>query len=52
MNRIYVSEGQTVSTGEPVGIMPERDDPLPELSVELRLGDKVLNPAQWIASDE
>jgi septal ring factor EnvC (AmiA/AmiB activator) len=52
MNRIYVSEGQTVSAGEPVGIMPERDDPLPELSVELRLGDKVLNPAQWIASDE
>lgn len=50
MSRIYVSEGQSVSVGEPVGLMPDRDDPAPELSVELRLGDKVLNPAEWMSS--
>lgn len=49
MSRIYVSEGQSVSAGEPVGRMPDRDDPAPELSVELRLGDKVLDPAEWMS---
>jgi septal ring factor EnvC (AmiA/AmiB activator) len=52
MSRIYVSEGQTVSAGEPVGLMPDRDDPAPELTVELRLGDKVLDPAKWMSRDE
>jgi hypothetical protein len=32
--------------------MPDRDDPAPELTVELRLGDKVLDPAKWMSSDE
>jgi murein hydrolase activator len=52
LSRIYVSEGQTVSAGEPVGLMPERDEPPPELSVELRLGDRVLDPADWLARDD
>ncbi|MBA3068721.1 MAG: peptidoglycan DD-metalloendopeptidase family protein [Hyphomonas sp.] len=52
MSRIYVSEGQTVSAGEPVGRMPDRDDPPPELTVELRLGDRVLNPAEWMPRDK
>ncbi|MDP3458762.1 MAG: peptidoglycan DD-metalloendopeptidase family protein [Hyphomonas sp.] len=51
MSRIYVSEGQSVSAGEPVGRMPDRDDPAPELTVELRLGDRVLNPAEWMSRD-
>lgn len=49
MSRIYVSEGQTVTAGEPVGRMPDRSDPPPELTLELRLGDRVLNPAEWMA---
>lgn len=49
MSRIYVSEGQTVRTGEPVGRMPDRADPPPELTLELRLGDRVLNPAEWLS---
>jgi murein hydrolase activator len=49
MSRIYVSEGQSVTAGEPVGRMPDRDDPAPELTVELRLGDKVLDPAEWMS---
>ena len=52
MSRIYVSEGQSVSAGEPVGRMPDRDDPAPELTVELRLGDRVLNPAEWMPSGD
>lgn len=49
MSRIYVSEGQSVTAGEPVGLMPDRTDPPPELTLELRLGDRVLNPAEWMA---
>jgi len=48
MSRIYVTEGQGVSVGEPVGRMPERAEPVPELNMELRLGDKVMNPADWL----
>jgi septal ring factor EnvC (AmiA/AmiB activator) len=48
MNRIYVSEGQGVAAGEPVGRMPDRTDPLPELTLELRLGDRILDPADWM----
>ena len=49
MSRIYVSEGQSVNAGEPVGLMPDRTDPPPELTLELRLGDRVLNPAEWMS---
>lgn len=52
MSRIYVSEGQTVSAGEPVGRMPDREEPAPELTVELRLGDRVLDPAEWMSRDK
>lgn len=48
MSRIYVTEGQSVAGGEPVGRMPDRADPLPELNMELRLGDAVKNPADWM----
>jgi septal ring factor EnvC (AmiA/AmiB activator) len=48
MSRIYVTEGQAVSAGEPVGRMPDRNDPAPELNMEIRLGDKVMNPADWL----
>ena len=50
MSRIYVTEGQTVSANEPVGRMPDRAEPAPQLNMELRLGDKVMNPAQWLPS--
>lgn len=49
MSRIYVSEGQAVTAGEPVGLMPDRTEPPPELTLELRLGDRVLNPAEWLS---
>ncbi len=52
MSRIYVTEGQSVASGEPVGRMPEREDPAPELTLELRLGDTVMNPAEWLTKDE
>ena len=52
MSRIYVSEGQSVRAGEPVGRMPDRSTPPPELTLELRLGDRVLDPAEWIAGSD
>ena len=48
MSKIYVAEGQAVLSGEPVGRMPNRADPKPELNMELRFGDKVMNPANWM----
>ncbi|MGH1422841.1 MAG: murein hydrolase activator EnvC family protein [Hyphomonas sp.] len=50
MSKIYVTEGQKVAVGEPVGRMPDRAKPAPELNLELRQGDKVLNPAKWMPS--
>ncbi len=52
MSRIYVSEGQTVKAGEPVGRMPDRADPPPELTLELRLGERVLDPAKWMTDPD
>lgn len=48
MSRIYVTEGQNVAAGEPVGRMTSRADPPPELYMELRHGDDVMNPANWM----
>lgn len=48
MSEIYVSEGQSISAGEPVGRMADITDPAPELYMELRRGDKVMNPAKWM----
>ncbi len=50
MSKIYVTEGQKVAVGEPVGRMSDRAKPAPELNLELRQGDKVLNPAKWMPS--
>jgi septal ring factor EnvC (AmiA/AmiB activator) len=46
MSRIYVSEGQTVAAGEPVGVMPDTEQP--ELTLEVRLGDRVQDPGAWL----
>lgn len=48
MSRIYVTEGQSVTAGEPVGRMTDRADPPPELYMELRHGNDVMNPANWM----
>ena len=48
MSRIYVTEDQSVAAGEPVGRMTDLGDPPPELYMELRHGDEVMNPANWM----
>ncbi len=48
MSQIYASVGQTVKAGEPVGKMSGTKASEPELNVELRKGDRVLNPASWM----
>jgi murein hydrolase activator len=52
MSRIYVTEGQSVKAGEPVGRMPDRREPPPELNMELRSGDTLMNPADWLTANE
>lgn len=49
MGQTYGSVGQTVRAGEPVGQMSARNDPPPELYLELRKGDNSMNPARWMS---
>lgn len=44
----YGSPGQRVNAGEPVGHMSGRQNPPPELYLELRKNDKSENPANWL----
>lgn len=44
----YGARGQSVSAGEPVGRMSARQNPPPELYLELRKNDRSENPAGWM----
>lgn len=48
MARIYGTPGQTVKAGEPVGRMPDRETPPPELYLEVRKAGTPMNPARWM----
>ncbi|MEQ8557949.1 MAG: peptidoglycan DD-metalloendopeptidase family protein [Henriciella sp.] len=48
MGRIYGTPGQTVKAGEPVGRMPDRETPPPELYLEVRKAGQPMNPARWM----
>lgn len=48
LGALYGSVGQTVATGEPVGQMPDRASPPPELYMELRREGRPMNPAEWM----
>ncbi len=48
LGALYGSVGQTVATGEPVGQMPDRASPPPELYMELRRDGRPMNPAEWM----
>ena len=48
MSRIYGTPGQTVKAGEPVGRMPDREIPPPELYLEVRRAGEPMNPARWM----
>ena len=48
MSRIYGTPGQTVKAGEPVGRMPAREIPPPELYLEVRKAGEPMNPARWM----
>ncbi len=50
MGRIYGTPGQTVKAGEPVGRMPNREIPPPELYLEVRQAGTPMNPARWMKS--
>lgn len=44
----YGARGQNVTAGEPVGRMSARQNPPPELYLELRKNDRSENPAGWM----
>lgn len=48
MGLIYGTPGQTVKAGEPVGRMPDREIPPPELYLEVRKAGEPMNPARWM----
>jgi len=46
---IYATEGQSLLTGEPVGLMSERANPAPMLYLEIRRStDDAVDPEQWL----
>jgi len=48
LRRIYGSKGQWVSAGEPVGRMPGRASPPPELYLEVRKDGRAMDPSKWM----
>ncbi|MEM7767314.1 MAG: peptidoglycan DD-metalloendopeptidase family protein [Pseudomonadota bacterium] len=48
MGQLYAEPGDTVTAGEPIGQMPGRVSPPPELYMELRKEGEPLNPAKWM----
>ena len=49
MAALYASEGQTLLTGEPIGAMPDRENPAPRLYFGiLRSTDQPENPETWL----
>ena len=52
MLRIDVTMGQSILSGEPVGIMGSGEDVAPSLYVELRRNSQPINPGPWLAEIE
>ncbi len=50
LGRLYGSLGDTVKAGEPVGQMTRRDEPPPELYMELRRAGEPMDPAGWMVA--
>ncbi len=44
----YVSEGQTLLAGEPVGMMPDRANPAPMLYFGIARGADAVDPEDWL----
>ncbi|MCG8442545.1 MAG: peptidoglycan DD-metalloendopeptidase family protein, partial [Caulobacterales bacterium] len=48
LSTVYGAVGQTVLSGEPVGAMPDQDQPPPDLYFEVRKDGEPLDPAPWL----
>jgi len=51
MAATFASTGQSVLAGEPVGAMPDTQEPAPELYLELRRGNMAVDPKPWLRID-
>lgn len=48
---VYAEAGRTVLAGEPIGAMPEQDDPAPDLYLELQRSGQAIDPEPWLRPD-
>ena len=48
LGRLHAALGDTVSAGEPIGTMPSRASPPPELYMEVRRQGDPMDPAKWM----
>jgi len=49
MSLLFASEGQSLLTGEPVGVMPDRANPAPMLYLEIRRSSQdAADPEDWL----
>lgn len=48
---VYAEAGRAVLAGEPIGAMPDRSDPAPDLYLEIQRGGTAIDPEPWLRPD-
>jgi len=48
---VYAEAGRSVLAGEPLGAMPDRDDPASDLYLEIQRGGEAIDPEPWLRPD-
>tara|TARA_R110002072_G_scaffold16850_9_gene65203 strand:- start:178 stop:1404 length:1227 start_codon:yes stop_codon:yes gene_type:complete len=48
---VYAEAGRTVLAGEPIGAMPDRTEPAPDLYLEIQRSGEAIDPEPWLRPD-